>query len=205
MPQFYYLWNGYDNHPFFPGLLYGLHELSGTRWILKECQPLLSHALPFYSPFQLTESSFMETFLWEVAVALLSPSPYRKETDAGNGSLIGPRPHSTRTSPEPKTRPSPSYPLSSLDSVHRYSKTLVCEHNSFQKHACHPKQISRTFGSVVITWRSASRTTRVARRLSFIELKCVRNVRSPGRMLAEQVTHNPRFYCISWVPALQWA
>lgn len=31
-------------------------ECADTQWVLKECQPLLSHALFFYSTFQFTES-----------------------------------------------------------------------------------------------------------------------------------------------------
>ena len=56
----------------------------------------------------------------------------------------------------------------------------------------------RTIRSVVIMWHSASRPTRIARHRSFIKLKCIRNVCSSCGTLAEQVTHNPRFYCIFW-------
>ena len=58
------------------------------------------------------------------------------------------------------------------------------------------KQISRTIGSVVIMWHLTSLTTRVARHYSFIMLTFIRNVCSSCGTLTEQVTPNPRFYCI---------
>ena len=78
---------------------------------------------------------------------------------------------------------------------------FVCEHNSFWKHACNPKHlnikwVSRPVGSVVIMWHSALCTTRIARHRSLIKLKFIRSVCLSCRTLAEQVTHNPRFYCI---------
>ena len=54
----------------------------------------------------------------------------------------------------------------------------------------------RITGSVVITWYSTSRTTHIARLCSLIKLKFIRNVCSSFGTLAEQVTCNPRFYCI---------
>ena len=47
--------------------------------------------------------SFILTFLWEVVVALVSPSPYIKETNAENGSWTDLRLHGKPTGPEPKT------------------------------------------------------------------------------------------------------
>ena len=58
------------------------------------------------------------------------------------------------------------------------------------------REKERTIGSVVIMWHSASPTTLTARRRSFIKLKFIRNVCSSWWTLREQVTHNPRVYCI---------
>ena len=59
-------------------------------------------------------------------------------------------------------------------------------------HAC----VRRTFGSVVIVWCSASRMSHIARHCSFIKLKLTRNVCLSCGTVAEQVTCNPRFYCV---------
>ena len=64
----------------------------------------------------------------------------------------------------------------------KYSKTLVCEHNVFWKHACNPKHLfikefqepSAQLSSC--DRRLASLTTRIARHRSFIKLKSIRNV-----------------------------
>ena len=62
-----------------------------------------------------------------------------------------------------------------------YSKTLVCKQNCprnmFIIQSTHISQrISRTIGSVVITWHSASCTTRIARYRLFFKLKFIRNI-----------------------------
>ena len=63
----------------------------------------------------------------------------------------------------------------------KYSKTLVCEHNSFQKHACSPKH-SYIKVNVRNLWLSCDPVTlgiayySSARRRSFIKLKFIRDV-----------------------------
>ena len=65
-----------------------------------------------------------------------------------------------------------------------YTKTLVCEHNSFRKHACNLKHsyIKVNFKNRwlscdhVVMWHSASHTTCITRHHSFIKLKFIRNV-----------------------------
>ena len=85
-----------------------------------------------------------------------------------------------------------------------YSKTLVCEHNSFWKHACNPKHLYikanfknhwLTCGHVTfgITYYSYCKTC------LFIKLKFIRNVCSSCRTVAEQVICDPRFYCTAMV------
>ena len=61
---------------------------------------------------------------------------------------------------------------------------------------CISKPISRCRGSVGIMWCSASHTPHTARHHSFIKLKFIRNVCLSCGTLVEQVTRNPRFYCI---------
>ena len=58
------------------------------------------------------------------------------------------------------------------------------------------KRISRTIGSAVIMWRSASCTIHIARHRWCIKLKCIRNVCLSCGTLAEQVPRNPRFYVV---------
>ena len=87
-----------------------------------------------------------------------------------------------------------------------YSKTLVCEHNSFWKHAYNPKHlyIKQNFRN---HWLSGDHMTFAvtcyssARHRSFIKLKLIRNVYSSCATQAEQVTPNPRFCCI-WLGLL---
>ena len=67
--------------------------------------------------------------------------------------------------------------------------------NHPQSHSKREKE-RRTTGLVVIMWHSASHTTPIVRRRSFIKLKCIRNVCPSWGTLAEQVTPNPRFSCI---------
>ena len=59
------------------------------------------------------------------------------------------------------------------------------------------RERGRIIGSVVIIRHLASHTTWIARHRSFIKLKFIRNVCSSCGTLTEQVTCNPRFYCIS--------
>ena len=68
------------------------------------------------------------------------------------------------------------------------------------------KRISRTTGSVVITWHSGTRTTRIARRRSFIKLKFIRNVCWSHGTLTEQVPRNQSFAVFVWGShnALSW-
>ena len=81
-----------------------------------------------------------------------------------------------------------------------YSKTSVCEYNSFRKHACNPKYlyIKGNFKNHWLTCDhvmfSVTYTTRIARHRLFIKLKFIRNVCLSCRTLTEQVTHNPKFY-----------
>ena len=58
------------------------------------------------------------------------------------------------------------------------------------------KRVSRTIGLDVITWRPVSPTAHIARHRSFIKLKFIGNACSSCGTLAEQVTRDPRFYCI---------
>ena len=72
-----------------------------------------------------------------------------------------------------------------------YSKTLVCEHNSFWKHACNPKhlyirEISRTIGSLVIMWCSAITELLIKHCLS-TKLRFIRHVCSSCGTLAEKL------------------
>ena len=60
---------------------------------------------------------------------------------------------------------------------------------------CISKWISRTIGSVMITWHLGSHTTPTARRRLFIKLKFIKNICSPWGTLTEQVARNPKFYC----------
>ena len=58
------------------------------------------------------------------------------------------------------------------------------------------KREMRTIDSVVIMGCSASGTACIARHRSLVKLTFIRNVCSSCRAPAEQVTRNPRFYCI---------
>ena len=81
-----------------------------------------------------------------------------------------------------------------------YTKTLARKPNLFWKHACNPKHsyIKVNFKSLWL--RCGLETTRtiwIARHHSFMELKFIRNVCSSCRTLTEQVSRDPRFYCVN--------
>ena len=58
---------------------------------------------------------------------------------------------------------------------------------------CISKQISRTIGSVVIMWCSATCTDCIVRHCSFIKVKCITDLCLSCRIFAEQVTHSQGF------------
>ena len=83
--------------------------------------------------------------------------------------------------------------------------SIICSGNMFViQSTCTSKRISRTIGSVVIMWHSASRTTCIARHRSFIKLKFIRNVcLSLDAWVAQSMKH-PTFarVMVSWFVSL---
>ena len=68
--------------------------------------------------------------------------------------------------------------LEDLNMQNKYSKTLVCKYNSFQKHACNPKHlcIKMNFKNLWLSCDHATSgvITHTARHRSFIKLKFIK-------------------------------